>query len=240
MDATLQQFIRKRARERGLSLAALCRQAGVSRQTLYEAWDCGQRLPSLNTIVALATPLDVHPLRLLQLVFAEAPLPAGIRRARGVDRSAFIDDVSFPDGARVVAGSDFIKTWRIENAGAEPWVGRKLLCQDSELAPPLADGRGIDATLRPDGRELAIPLMLPGEQVELSMGFTVSPHPCTVLSYWKMVDADDTLCFPDATGIWVKVQVVAPVACAGGTLRDDLRWLDAERNDGVATTPAES
>ncbi len=227
MESALQQFIRKRARQRGLSLAALCRQAGISRQTLYDAWAGGSSLPSLHTLVGLSVPLEVHPLRLLQLLFVDATLPASVRRLADCDRSAFVSDVSHPDGASVLACSQFVKTWRLANAGATPWVGRKLVCMDDYVAAPAsaAPAAQVGAALQPEAREIDIPPTLPGEEVELSVRFTAPPHPCSVMSYWKMALADGTLCFPEATGIWVKVQVIAPTSCAGSTLQEDLRWI---------------
>lgn len=185
-------------------------------------------MPSLGTLIALSIPLEVHPLRLLQLLFLDIPLPKTIRRAADGDRSAFLADVTYPDGTLVLPGETFAKTWRLENAGSVPWLNRKLMCLDDDIVVLLNDGEklSIGAGLVPEAREVPVPDTLPGGQVDVSVAFTAPAQPCTVLSYWKMIDADGTPCFPGATGVWAKVQVVAPVASAGGGLADDLCWLN--------------
>lgn len=227
MTSLLQQFIRKRAREKGLSITTLCRKAGLSRPTLYESWSVGGRLPNLGTIIALAGVLEVHPMRLLQMLFADMPLAPAVQRAASGDRSAFLADVTYPDGAQVLCGDTFTKTWRLENAGSVPWHGRTLRCQDDDVVVLRRDGQPLEvgSGLVPASACVAVADTLPGQAVEVSVTFTAPPQPCTALSYWKMVSDNDAVCFPEAVGLWVKVQVIAPVLCAGGGLDDALRWL---------------
>lgn len=39
------------------------------------------------------------------------------------DVSEFIADVTVPDGSEVRAGSTFVKTWELRNAGTVAWAG---------------------------------------------------------------------------------------------------------------------
>lgn len=215
----LEIFIRKRCDELGMSLAEMCRSAGISRQTLYDCWAV-DRYPSTQTMVALSWTLKVHPLCLQELVFSNVLLPEDATGYRPGDRSAFVSDPTHPDGDWVIAGERFTKVWRLQNVGRVPWEGRSLSCQDEEvvvysrreanplrLAPPLI----------PEATRVPVPDTPPGETVDIAATFLAPDAPGTVLSYWKMTDADGKICFPEARGVWVRLTVIAPTMAAGSS-----------------------
>ncbi|SFX04806.1 NBR1-Ig-like domain-containing protein [Marinospirillum alkaliphilum] len=216
MEQDLEAYIRQRCRKLKLSLSDLSRQAGISRQTLYECWSNNQSYPSLSTLVALSQVLEVHPLRLLQLVFQRTELPAAHHALPG-DQSAFVDDVTVPDGEKLLTGQRFTKTWRLQNVGTVPWVDRQLACQDDDLLVFYGKGEQLKLAerLKPDMERLAIPETQPGQTVDLSVTFTTPSIPCTVISYWKMLKPDGSFAFPESTGLWTKVKVVGPTQAAG-------------------------
>ncbi|BDT69782.1 hypothetical protein os1_39740 [Comamonadaceae bacterium OS-1] len=210
MQETLDGWMRQRARELGLNLSALCKQAGIGRQTLYDLACIPDKLPSMQTVVALADVLQVHPLRILHLVFDTVPIKPAVKRAQQQgDRSAFVRDVTAPDGALVLPGQRFTKTWELQNAGNVPWQGRFLQCMDEEVVVATRTGETLHLAhnLVPASSRIAVPTTAPGATVQLSVEFTAPQPPGTVLSYWKSVFADGTLCFPDSVGVWVKVRV---------------------------------
>ncbi len=215
-DGRLDVFVRQRSAQLGLSLTELCRRAGISRQTLYELERLPHKLPSLTTVIALAQVLDVHPMRLLQFVFELVPMKATHRRARAGDRSAFVADITCPDGTVVGPGQRFEKIWSLQNVGTVPWVGRALQCRDDEVA--IYDTVGakvlVSPGLRPDQRTVALPDVAPGDTVDVAVWFTAPSQPCSAISYWKLVDADGELCFPASAGLWAQVRVVALAASA--------------------------
>lgn len=210
MSEYLQGFIRQRARTLGMTLSEVGRKAQLSRQTLYALDDVPNKLPALQTIINLAQVLEVHPMRLLKELFDSVPLNHASQTAtRPNDQSAFVQDVNFPDGALVLPGQTFVKTWEIQNVGQVAWTDRYLQCMDDDIEVRTRSGsvmRVADA-LRPDVTRIAVPETAPGEMVRLSVTFTAPATPGTVLSYWKSVFADGSLCFPEATGLWVKVRV---------------------------------
>jgi len=221
MHNAIELFVRQRARELGLSLSEVCRRASISRQTLYELAQVPQRLPGLTTVVTLAEVLEVHPLRLLQMIFDDVPVRTRLRESDQSDRSAFMRDVTLPDGEPMVLGQRFCKTWELQNVGRVVWEGRHLRCQDDEVVIYARNGErlNIAPSLLPDERRVPIPRTLPGETVQISAWFTAPDVPGSVLSYWKMVYADDTLCFPDNQGVWVKLRIVTATggasSCSG-------------------------
>lgn len=217
MKETLDSYIRSRANELGLSRTDLCKRAEISRQTLYSLTQTPDRLPDLKTIVALADVLHVHPLRLLNLVFDTVPMAEPLRRAhkRG-DRSAFIQDVTCPDGSLVLAGQRFSKTWELQNAGKVVWENRFLRCVDDEVMIYTRCGETLllANSLVPGSKQVPIPLTRPGDKVQVTVEFTAPGQPCTVISYWKSVFEDGTQCFPKHVGAWAQVRVVGVVASA--------------------------
>jgi len=62
------------------------------------------------------------------IVFATAtsgtlgPTPTGTLGAVGCYNSAFLSDVTIPDGTTIAAGKTFTKTWSIQNTGTCPWT----------------------------------------------------------------------------------------------------------------------
>lgn len=202
-------FIRKRSRELDISLSRLCKLAKISRQTLY-GFSKLDSYPDLKTVVRLARALSVHPMILLQIIFDGLAVSENLDLPKdNSDRSVFLADINYPDGYPVLAGSTFTKTWEIQNVGDVPWVGRMLKCCDDDLMVLYKQGGSLQIAqnLVPKESFIPVPDTMPGETVQLSMEFTAPELPGTVLSYWKSFFPDNTPCFPNSTGLWVKVRV---------------------------------
>lgn len=132
---------------------------------------------------------------------------AGGRRAtlvRGVpgDASTLVSQ-TIPDGTAMAPRQLFAKSWRVRNSGTVPWVGRRLERQGPVLGPGLI--------ISPPSVDL--PDAQPGEEVEVSIGLRAPTYDCSSIAYFKMVDSDGFLCFPDAyeLGLTVLVRVSADV-----------------------------
>ena len=219
MDETLDSYLDERMQLLGISQSELCRRAGISRQTFHTFCMSPDKLPSLQTVLSIAGVLQVHPIRLLQLLFDDwmPPTPSSPpTRSRRGDRSAFVRDVSFADGELVLPGQRFVKTWELQNVGHVVWAGRLLRCMDDEIVVYGRSGENLHLAqaLQPAVREVPIPTTQPGQVVQVSVEFTAPNSPGTVLSYWKSVHADGSFCFPSSRGVWVKVLVTA-LAAAG-------------------------
>lgn len=211
-------FLRRRASELGLSQVELAKRAGKSRATLYSLGQIGGRLPELETLIDIALALDVHPLRLIHLVFDDYPLPVRQERShaeRG-DKSVFRADVTIPDGSVVLTGSRFTKIWEVQNVGTVTWEDRVLRCMDDEISVFSRSGEVLNITppLRPDVQSIAVPQTPPGGIARLSINFTAPELPCSCVSYWKSFFLDGTACMPDAAGLWVRVRVISMGATA--------------------------
>lgn len=218
----LWKFIRQRADALDISLTELARRAKKSRQTLYALADFQERLPQMETLIDLALVLDVHPLRLIHLVFEDCRLPtrhAQSHRARG-DKSIFVADITIPDGTVVAAGSQFTKVWALQNVGTVAWENRFLQCMDDEVSVYAGNGQRLPvaAGLRPAQVRVAVPLTQPGETVQVAVDFQAPALPCACVSYWKSVFADGSFCFPGSVGLSVQVRVLSMTAAGGQAL----------------------
>jgi len=209
MPDSLNSYIRQRANTLGLNVSEVCRQANISRQSFYALGDVPHKLPDLKTIVSLADVLQVHPLRLLHLVFNKVSLHHSVKPPARGDRSAFVADVTFPDGALVLPEQVFTKTWEIHNVGKVAWENRFLECMDEEIVVTTRSGEvlALGQNLIPHAQRVAVPYTKPGDTVRVSVNFTAPKQPMTVLSYWKSVFEDGSLCFPKDLGLWCKVRV---------------------------------
>lgn len=117
-------------------------------------------------------------------------------RALPGDASTFIDD-TIPHGTLMAPGQVFDKTWRVRNSGTVPWQGRRLERQGPVVGPGL-----IGST-----RFVPIPDAEPGEVVTITAPLKAPTYDCNSIAYWKMIDADGRLCFPDSYSLGLDVLV---------------------------------
>jgi transcriptional regulator with XRE-family HTH domain len=127
------------------------------------------------------------------------------RRIKGIegDATAFVDE-TIPQGTPMEPGTVFVKTWRIRNAGTVPWRNRQLERQGPLTGPGLISSP----------RHFPIPDTDPGEIVEIQAVLIAPTYDATSFAYFKMVDDNGFLCFPDEhqLGLDVLVRVDRNVA----------------------------
>ncbi len=209
---TVASYVLKRLNSLALTQAQLCKRAGMSRQTLHSLLHAPHKLPALQTVFALASGLNVHPIKLLQLLCDDqirrfgAPPP----RLRG-DRTAYVRDATYPDGELVLPGQRFTKIWEIQNVGTVAWRDRYLQCMDEEIVVYARSGETlrIAQTLEPVVQRVPLAPTPPGGVVQVAVEFIAPLVAGTVLSYWKMAFEDGRLCFPKTHGVWAKVHVTS-------------------------------
>lgn len=203
----------------GLTVSAVAKRAGVSRETLYRIMRGEGQTATVATICNIARAIGLAPIILLRAIYHD--LDMGVATLLPVtqdgDHISFIADVTVPDGCMVLAGQSFVKTWMLQNTGTVPWMGRKLRCVDSGLVTArwvVRSGRrvlveDISPGLKPTRTSVAIPSTESGKSVSVSVKFRSPMLPCDAISRWKMVAEDGELCFPEHTGVWCAVSVVA-------------------------------
>ncbi|MFF0308726.1 NBR1-Ig-like domain-containing protein [Streptosporangium sp. NPDC004379] len=109
------------------------------------------------------------------------------------DDSAFMGDITYPDGSTVRRGSSFRKVWRIRNTGRIPWKGRRLVRINSG---PCRTPETVD-----------MPFTAPGQSVDIAVRVRAPEEPGNCRIYWKVVDAQGRALFPAKRPIFLDVQV---------------------------------
>lgn len=118
-------------------------------------------------------------------------------RAIAGDATAYVDE-TIPSGTLMAPGLLFVKTWRIRNVGTVPWRDRRL-----ERQGPLS-GPGLIMSF---SRSVEIPDTEPGEICEIQVPLRAPGYDCSSIAYFKMIDADGFLCFPDEHQLGLDVLV---------------------------------
>jgi transcriptional regulator with XRE-family HTH domain len=120
-----------------------------------------------------------------------------LTRAVPGDASAFVDD-TVPHGTFMTPAELFTKSWRIRNSGTAVWQRRKLERQGPVTGPGLITSP----------RHIPIRHTEPGEEAEIVARLKAPTYDCASIAYFKMVDADGQLCFPDSYQLGLDVLVL--------------------------------
>lgn len=78
----------------------------------------------------------------------------------------------------------FTHTWKLLNSGKVTWMGRKLVCKNSDNIIPYALQQSVD-----------IPDTAPNGRVAISVEFDARGSEDTYISEWIMVDGDNKDCY---------------------------------------------
>jgi hypothetical protein len=145
---------------------------------------------ALGYVLGLGSPAAFWLLRQMVSDAPGRPIPG--------DAARLDADVTYPDGSPVKVGERFVKTWRIENTGQVPWRDRYL-----DRQPPL-DGLDVCHS----ARRVPVPDTEPGEFALVSVEVEAPSRPGACKVFWKMVDAQANLYFPQLNGVFFEVKVV--------------------------------
>jgi hypothetical protein len=89
-----------------------------------------------------------------------------------------IVDVTVPDGTQMSPGQDFVKTWKIRNAGSCTW--------GTGYTPIFAYGEKMGGIPEPLAGAVA-----PGEEVEVSVRFKAPNNTGEFSGYWRMANVSN-------------------------------------------------
>lgn len=120
-----------------------------------------------------------------------------LHRAIAGDASAFVGD-AIPHGSLMEPGQVFEQTWRVKNSGKVAWQGRRLERQGPLTGPGLISSQ----------RFADIPDTRPGAVAAITAPLKAPTYDCSSIAYFKMVDAEGRLCFPDSYQLGVDVLVM--------------------------------
>jgi transcriptional regulator with XRE-family HTH domain len=120
-----------------------------------------------------------------------------LHRAMPGDASTFLGD-TIPHGTLMEPGQVFQQTWTIQNSGTVTWDGRRL-----ERQGPLT-GPGLISSLR----YVDIAKTEPGGEVAITAPLKAPTYDCASIAYFKMVDEQGKLSFPDSYQLGLDVLVL--------------------------------
>lgn len=135
----------------------------------------GQVAPTVTSIVP-------PPLTLPTTVATPAPQPSVTNvpgTAGCVNDSAFVTDVTVPDGTKYAPGQSFNKIWRLSNSGSCPWVAGYQLA--------FVSGAAMTASTA-----VNVPPTAPGATADISAPMTAPSTGGSITGVWRMRNAAGT------------------------------------------------
>ena len=185
-----------------------------------------------RTVIALQTQLAVQPAELVtqaatttqqptatSATTTSLPVPTAVLLAtEGVKyKAGNVVDVTYLDNATVTAGSNFIKTWRLENTGSQTWGA------DFKLVFESGDAMGGSAS-QPLGK-----VVTPGQTIDISISLTAPATPKTYRGNW-MLATDSGAKFGIGANadkpFWVQVVVVTNLAVTAANANASVSYSD--------------
>lgn len=91
------------------------------------------------------------------------------------DNSRFVSDITIPDDMVIEPGTEFVKTWRLQNSGATTW--------DAGYSLVFVNGSHMGQTA------VAVPRTPPGQTVDISVKFTTPDKAGKYFGDWQMQNA---------------------------------------------------
>ncbi|MCD4673417.1 MAG: hypothetical protein K8R77_12205 [Anaerolineaceae bacterium] len=114
-----------------------------------------------------------------------------------INKAAYYDDITIPDGTSFDPGEEFTKTWRVRNEGSCTWAAEYSLIYDN------GDLMGAE-TSNP------IPAAAPGDIIDISMDMTAPSRAGAYTGNWQFKADNDETFGLGSTGeglLWVKIGV---------------------------------
>lgn len=125
---------------------------------------------------------------------SSSPTPSPPRDC--TDSAAFSSDVNIPDGTSISAGTDFTKTWQIENTGTCTWTIQYSLS--------FAQGEQMNA---PEATEILSPTA-PGESMEISVDMVAPETNGTYRADFQLIDPNGAAVpIDEGSYLWVSIVV---------------------------------
>jgi len=145
----------------------------------------------------------VHP---AEHTFETIGAPRGCQWSSGCRRQAsrprylarFVADVNIPDGSSVVAGSSFLKTWRLRNESQQAWPeGCRLIF--------------VGGDRMGKAESVEVPAVAPGAEHDVSVSLVAPAEAGRYVSYWRLSTSDGSRF---GHRVWCDLLVTAPVVAA--------------------------
>ena len=131
----------------------------------------------------------------------------------------FVEDMTIADGSSVSAGTQFVKTWRVENDGGVAWTGARLVFVggDDMLAP---------------GAEVAVVAAEAGETVDLSIEMVAPRERGRYCGYYRLTVGGKRF----GARLWVDIITTVPTSPVTPTMPSPFPSAAASTSSAVTET----
>lgn len=131
----------------------------------------------------------------------DAPSPTPTISEFALDNQAlFVEDVTIPDGTEIVGGTEFVKTWRLQNIGLNTWT--------TEYTFVFVNGDRMEGFPIELDREV-----VPGDVIDISITMTAPLEGGAYTGYWMFATEEDVVFGVGDTGseaVIVSIFVIEP------------------------------
>jgi hypothetical protein len=145
--------------------------------------------------------LDPSPTEIPTVATAQVVNAALVSNSSACDSSAFVSDVTIPDGTVIAPGQTFVKTWLLRNAGTCTWSKSYYLT--------FVSGDDLDGVETLIGQSVS-----PGGQAKVSVSLTAPDSYATYTGYWRLANASGVAF---GASFWVKILVSDDAATVTST-----------------------
>jgi uncharacterized protein YkwD len=160
---------------------------------------------------------------------ATIPSPTTLPTQECINKAAFSEDITIPDGMLIHMGDKFTKTWRIRNAGTCTWAGYELVYAGGEaMNGPMSN---------------SMPEVKPDDYANVSVELQAPQRGGGVTGYWHFQDAAGQTFGVGAEGdglLWVQINVDYPPPVAGTPVSAGSTPVASTTNTSSAATPETS
>jgi|GEM_PF-2232570 len=112
--------------------------------------------------------------------------------------ASFVSDVSIPDGANILVGQSFTKTWRLRNSGSCSWNASYQLVFKS--------GESMSG---PASKPLTNNIIAPGATLDVSVDLKAPASPGTYKGFWELRDPNGSTFGLSSGAFWVEIKAVS-------------------------------
>jgi uncharacterized protein YkwD len=181
---------------RSLPTGPLTIQAGQAQAQYTPSQAAGQPTSQPSAEVPTVTPTATQTEVAAAPTSTAPPASTAAPQTDCINKAAYYDDVTIPDGTAFNPGDAFTKTWRIRNEGTCDWTDYKLVFVNGDLMKA--------RTSNP------MPATAAGKIVDLSVDMTAPAQAGSYTGYWQFQSASGETFGVGSAGtglIWVKIGV---------------------------------
>ncbi len=157
---------------------------------------------------------------------AAQPTPTALPGEDCINKAAFSEDVTIPDGTLVKMGETFTKTWRVRNAGTCIWSGYQLVYAGGEAM------NGTQTNLMPE--------IKPDDYGNVSVDLTAPQRGGGFTGYWHFQDPAGKTFGVGAERdglLWIQINVEYPLPVADTPVSGGTSLVSVNTSQGLTATP---